>query len=85
MTIDWFKELKRVGIGMFLALPVVGIYFIGSWLVSNNYVSANTLAFTLFGISMLFMCWTAGGAYESIQEMKRVQTDNAFRKLGHRD
>lgn len=85
MTIDFHKELKRLAIGMCLAMPLVAVYFIGSWLISNNYVSANTIAFTLFSISMLFMCWTAGGAYEAMQEMKRMKTDNAFRKLGHRD
>ena len=85
MTVDYRKELKRVGIGIFFTAPLIALYILASFLVDNWYVNPATISYTIMGISILFMCWTTGGAYEALQEMKRNQTDQAFRKLGHKD
>ena len=85
MTIDFRKELKRMLIGVFFTIPFIMIYFITSFLVDNGYVEPKTISYTVMGIFILFMCWTTGGAYESLQELKRTQTDSAFRKLGHKE
>lgn len=85
MTIDLLKELKRLLVGVCIIVPVFVVYAITLLLVSKGYVTSETISYTLGSIAILFFCWSAGGAYESFQEMKRMQTDNAFRKLGHRD
>ncbi len=85
MTIDIVKELKRIAIGFALAVPAVALYFIISFFVDNGYITPQAIFYTLGAVSVLFMCWSAGGAYESFREMKRIQTDSAFRKLGHKD
>lgn len=85
MTIDLLKELKRLLVGVCIIVPVFVVYAITSLLVSKGYVTSDTISYTLGSIAILFLCWSAGGAYESHQEMKRLRTDQAFRKLGHRD
>ncbi len=82
---ELIKQLKRIAIGVCVSLPFVAVYFIASFFVDNGYVSPQTISLVLGGASVLFMCWSLGGAYESIQEFKRTQTDIAFRKLGHKD
>jgi hypothetical protein len=85
MTIDVVKELKRVAMGVALSVPAVALYFIVSFFVDNGYVTPQAISYTIGAVSVLFMFWAAGGAFESYQEMKRIQTDEAFRKLGHRN
>ena len=85
MTIDIVKELKRVAMGVALSVPAVVIYFVVSFFIDSGYITPLEISYTLGAISVLFMFWAAGGAYESFQEMKRIQTDSAFRKLGHKD
>jgi len=85
MTIDIVKEIKRIATGVVLLVPAVVLYFVVSFFVDNGYITVQTISYALGTVSVMFMCWSMGGLYESIQEFKRTQTDIAFRKLGHKD
>jgi hypothetical protein len=85
MTIDYRNELKRLGIGVAITTPLIAAYFLLDFLIDQKFLNKEIVSYTLFLISIMLMCWTVGGAYESYREMKRSQTDTAFRKLGLKD
>ena len=85
MIIDYRNELKRLGIGVAITTPLIAAYFLLDFLIDQKFLNKEIVSYTLFLISIMLMCWTVGGAYESYREMKRLQTDNAFRKLGLKD
>ncbi len=85
MNIDYRNELKRIGIGLAITMPLIAAYFLLDFLIDQKFLNKEIVSYTLFLISIMLMCWTVGGAYESYREMKRSQTDTAFRKLGLKD
>ena len=85
MIIDYRNELKRLGIGVAITTPLIAAYFLLDFLIDQKFLNKEIVSYTLFLTSIMLMCWTVGGAYESYREMKRLQTDNAFRKLGLKD
>lgn len=82
------KELVRVVIGAGLLLPVAAVFCLMSFLVQQGYITTETVSSIFFTVSILFLLWTLGGAFESIQDFRKVQeehkkqqTDRAFDKL----
>ena len=85
MIIDYRNELKRLGIGVAITTPLIAAYFLLDFLIDQKFLNKEIVSYILLLISLMLMCWTVGGAYESYREMKRSQTDTAFRKLGLKD
>jgi hypothetical protein len=85
MTIDYRNELKRIGIGLAITMPLIAAYFLLDFLIDQQILNKEIVGNILLLTSLMLMCWTVGGAYESYREMKRSQTDTAFRKLGLKD
>ena len=85
MIIDYRSELKRLGIGVAITTPLIAAYFLLDFLIDQKFLNKEIVSYILLLISLMLMSWTVGGAYESYREMKRSQTDTAFRKLGLKD
>lgn len=85
MIIDYRNELKRLGIGVAITTPLIAAYFLLDFLIDQKFLNKEIVSYILLLISLMLMSWTVGGAYESYREMKRSQTDTAFRKLGLKD
>ena len=85
MNIDYRNELKRLGIGVAITTPLIAAYFLLDFLIDQQILNKEIVGNILLLTGIMLMCWTVGGAYESYREMKRLQTDNAFRKLGLKD
>ena len=85
MIIDYRNELKRLGIGVAITTPLIAAYFLLDFLIDQKFLNKEIVSYILLLISLMLMSWTVGGAYESFREMKRSQTDTAFRKLGLKD
>ena len=85
MIIDYRNELKRLGIGVAITTPLIAAYFLLDFLIDQQILNKEIVGNILLLTGIMLMCWTVGGAYESYREMKRLQTDNAFRKLGLKD
>ena len=85
MNIDYRNELKRIGIGLAITMPLIAAYFLLDFLIDQQILNKEIVGNILLLTGIMLMCWTVGGAYESYREMKRLQTDNAFRKLGLED
>ena len=85
MIIDYRNELKRLGIGVAITTPLIAAYFLLDFLIDQKFLNKVIVSYILLLISLMLMSWTVGGAYESYREMKRSQTDTAFRKLGLKD
>ena len=85
MNIDYRNELKRIGIGLAITMPLIAAYFLLDFLIDQQILNKEIVGNILLLTSLMLMCWTVGGAYESYREMKRSQTDTAFRKLGLKD
>jgi|LauGreDrversion4_2_1035121.scaffolds.fasta_scaffold630592_2 hypothetical protein len=85
MNIDYRNELKRIGIGLAITMPLIAAYFLLDFLIDQQILNKEIVGNILLLTGIMLMCWTVGGAYESYREMKRLQTDNAFRKLGLKD
>lgn len=79
------NELKRIGIGLAIIMPLIAAYFLLDFLIDQQILNKEIVGNILLLTGIMLMCWTVGGAYESYREMKRLQTDNAFRKLGLKD
>ena len=85
MNIDYRNELKRIGIGLAITMPLIAAYFLLDFLIDQQFLNKEIVSYVLLLTSLMLMSWTVGGAYESYREMKRSQTDTAFRKLGLKD
>ena len=85
MAINYCNELKRVGIGIAITMPLIATYFLLDFLINHQILNKEIVSNVLLLTSLMLMCWTVGGAYESYRDMKRSQTDTAFRKLGLKD
>jgi len=85
MIIDYRNELKRLGIGVAITTPLIAAYFLLDFLIDQQFLNKEIVSYVLLLTSLMLMSWTVGGAYESYREMKRSQTDTAFRKLGLKD
>ena len=85
MNIDYRNELKRIGIGLAITMPLIAAYFLLDFLIDQQILNKEIVGNILLLTGIMLMCWTVGGAYESYREMKRSQTDTAFRKLGLKD
>ena len=85
MNIHFRNELKRIGIGLAITMPLIAAYFLLDFLIDQQILNKEIVGNILLLTSLMLMCWTVGGAYESYREMKRSQTDTAFRKLGLKD
>ena len=85
MIIDYRSDLKRLGIGVAITTPLIAAYFLLDFLIDQKFLNKEIVSYILLLISLMLMSWTVGGAYESYREMKRSQTDTAFRKLGLKD
>ena len=85
MIIDYRNELKRLGIGVAITTPLIAAYFLLDFLIDQKFLNKEIVSYILLLTSLMLMSWTVGGAYESYREMKRSQTDTAFRKLGLKD
>ena len=85
MIIDYRNELKRLGIGVAITTPLIAAYFLLDFLIDQQFLNKEIVSYILLLTSLMLMSWTVGGAYESYREMKRSQTDTAFRKLGLKD
>ena len=85
MIIDYRNELKRLGIGVAITTPLIAAYFLLDFLIDQQILNKEIVGNILLLTGIMLMCWTVGGAYESYREMKRSQTDTAFRKLGLKD
>lgn len=85
MNIDYRNELKRIGIGLAITMPLIAAYFLLDFLIDQQILNKEIVGNILLLTGIMLMCWTVGGAYESYREMKRLQTDSAFRKLGLKD
>ena len=85
MIIDYRSELKRLGIGVAITTPLIAAYFLLDFLIDQQFLNKEIVSYILLLTSLMLMSWTVGGAYESYREMKRSQTDTAFRKLGLKD
>ena len=66
-------------------MPLIAAYFLLDFLIDQQILNKEIVGNILLLTGIMLMCWTMGGAYESYREMKRLQTDNAFRKLGLKD
>jgi len=85
MSIEYRKELKRIAIGVALTTPILAAYFFLDFLIDQQILNKELVGNGLILASLMLVCWTVGGAYESYRDMKRSQTDTAFRKLGLKD
>lgn len=84
------EELEAVAIGAAVLSPVVGIVYLLSLLVNNGHLNEETLANILFVASGIAVCWTVGGAVQSVnkwREIKRAEkehkTQKAFERLSN--
>lgn len=85
MNIEYRKELKRIAIGVALTTPIIAAYFFLDFLIDQQVLNKELVSNGLMLASLMLLCWSVGGAYESFRNMKRSQTDTAFRKLGLKD
>ena len=83
--VNFIRELKRLAIGVAISVPLIAAYFFLDFLVDRAILNKEVVGNVLMLSSLGFMFWAVGGAYESYREMKRMQTDEAFRKLGLKD
>lgn len=85
MNIEFRKELKRIAIGVALTTPIIAAYFFLDFLIDQQVLNKELVSNGLMLASLMLLCWSVGGAFESFRDMKRSQTDTAFRKLGLKD
>lgn len=85
------QELTRIAIGAGIATPIIALFYLLTMLVKNGHVSGELVSNFFMVSSILFLCWTMGGVYESVKEMKRFhkemeakKTERAFERLSGR-
>lgn len=83
------EEVKNVAVGAAVLVPVAGLFYIINLLIDNGLLDKDLVSNFLLGVSILLVCWTAGGmvqAYNKWREYAKAdqerRTLRAFEKLG---
>lgn len=84
------EAAKDVAIGAAVLAPVVGVVYLLSVLIDNNYLTRDTVADAFMILAGVAACWTVGGAVQALKrwrEMERAEqerkTQRAFERLGN--